>query len=181
MNSLRSILIIGGIILTSNSIIAQNLSNEIIKAHMISDWERAKAYTKEYIEAMPQDGINFRPVPDIRSFAEQFLHMSQGTIGLVANGTGAKPIFQGKVLEKMEEYKNKAALSEVVMESYNFAINALRNMDASKMDSIVKRGNFEVDQFGWLNKAFEHQTHHRAQTTIYLRLNGIKPPNEKLF
>nr|WP_324497299.1 DinB family protein [Haliscomenobacter sp.] len=30
-------------------------------------------------------------------------------------------------------------------------------------------------------KAFEYQTHHRGQTTIYIRLLGIKPPNEKLF
>ena len=67
------------------------------------------------------------------------------------------------------------------MESYDFALRSLRNMDASKMDSLIKRGNYETNQFGWLNKAFEHQTHHRAQTTIYLRMKGIKPPNEKLF
>jgi uncharacterized damage-inducible protein DinB len=54
-------------------------------------------------------------------------------------------------------------------------------MDASKMENLVKRGKFEVTQYDWLNKAFEHQTHHRGQTTIYLRLKGIKAPNEKLF
>ena len=32
-----------------------------------------------------------------------------------------------------------------------------------------------------LAKLFEHQTHHRGQTTIYIRLAGVKPPNEKLF
>jgi uncharacterized damage-inducible protein DinB len=32
-----------------------------------------------------------------------------------------------------------------------------------------------------LSKGFEHQTHHRGQTTIYLRLKGVKPPQEKLF
>jgi len=30
-------------------------------------------------------------------------------------------------------------------------------------------------------KAFEHQTHHRGQTTIYIRLVGLKPPGERLF
>lgn len=161
--------------------VAQGLNNEVVKANMIVDWERAKAYTKEYLDAMPEEGINFKPMPDIRSFAEQMLHMSQGTIGVISIGTGAEPIFQGKELEKMDEFQNKASLTRVVLECYDYAIESLKNMDASKMDKLVKRGNYETNQFGWLNKAFEHQTHHRAQTTIYLRLKGIKPPNEKLF
>jgi len=32
-----------------------------------------------------------------------------------------------------------------------------------------------------MNKIFEHQTHHRGQTTIYIRLQNITPPNERLF
>jgi uncharacterized damage-inducible protein DinB len=32
-----------------------------------------------------------------------------------------------------------------------------------------------------LTKLFEHQTHHRGQTTVYLRLAKATPPNEKLF
>ena len=32
-----------------------------------------------------------------------------------------------------------------------------------------------------MNKTFEHQTHHRGQATIYIRLQGIKPPEERLF
>jgi hypothetical protein len=181
MKKLKSILIIFGLMMFSSSTFAQGLNNEVVKANMIVDWERAKLYTREYLDAMPEDGINFKPIPDLRSFAEQMLHMSQGTIGLVSSATGANPIYQGKVLEKSDEFKNKAALTKIVMECYDYAILSIRNMDASKMDSLIKRGNYETDQFGWLNKAFEHQTHHRAQTTIYLRLKGIKPPNEKLF
>jgi uncharacterized damage-inducible protein DinB len=32
-----------------------------------------------------------------------------------------------------------------------------------------------------LAKAFEHQTHHRGQATVYLRLKGVTPPQEMLF
>lgn len=181
MKSLRSALTICVIILMSNSLFGQGMTDEMIKAHMIADWERAKAYTKEYLDAMPEEGMGFKPTPDIRSFAEQMLHMSQGTIGLIVSGTGATPIFQGKSLEKMDELKTKSALTQVVMQAYDFAIGSIRNLDASKLSNVVKRGNYEVTQYGWLNKAFEHQTHHRAQATIYLRLKGIKPTNEKLF
>jgi uncharacterized damage-inducible protein DinB len=181
MKKIKILLVLLGILFNVNSTFAQGINNEVVKANMLVDWERAKSYTKEYLDAMPEKGINFKPKADMRSFAEQMLHMSQSTVSVLSIATGAEPIFKGKVLEKMNEYKNKASLIKVVMESYDFAIQSIGKLDASKMDSLIKRGNYETDQFGWLNKAFEHQTHHRAQTTIYLRLKGIKPPNEKLF
>lgn len=181
MKILSSVLGICVIFLMSNSLFGQGMTDETIKGHMVADWERAKAYTKEYLDAMPEDGMSLKPTPDIRSFAEQMLHMSQGTIGLIVSGTGATPIFQGKSLEKMDELKTKSAVMQVVMQAYDFAIESIRTLDASKLSNVVKRGKYEVTQYGWLNKAFEHQTHHRAQATIYLRLKGIKPPNEKLF
>ncbi|MFM2368534.1 MAG: hypothetical protein RL619_834, partial [Bacteroidota bacterium] len=42
-------------------------------------------------------------------------------------------------------------------------------------------GQFDLSRAQVLNKCFEHQTHHRAQTTVYLRLVGATPPAEKLF
>ena len=42
-------------------------------------------------------------------------------------------------------------------------------------------GNFDMTRAMALAKAFEHQTHHRGQATVYIRLAGVKPPQEKLF
>jgi len=67
------------------------------------------------------------------------------------------------------------------MASYDFAIEGIKSMDVVKLEEKNKRGNFDETRYAWLLKAFEHQTHHRGQTTIYIRLLGIKPPNEKLF
>ncbi|HEY0680134.1 MAG TPA: DinB family protein [Chitinophagaceae bacterium] len=156
-------------------------NNDSLKAQLIKDWERAKAYTKEYIDAMPEDGINYKPSPEVRSFAEQMLHLSQGNVGLSSNGTGRERIYPGKNLEKMEEFKSKGALTKVVMECYDFVIDGIRSFDAGKFEEKVKRGNFDESRLAWLNKAFEHQTHHRGQTTVYLRMKGIAPPAEKLF
>jgi uncharacterized damage-inducible protein DinB len=152
-----------------------------VKAQMLRDWERAKAYTKEYIEAMPDDGLGFKPTPEIRSFAEQMLHLAQGTVFLVSSGTGKERIYANQNLEKSDEFKTKAALLKVVMESYDYAIDAVKNMDLSKSDEIVKSGNLSASRMAWINKAFEHQTHHRGQCTVYLRLKGVTPPNERLF
>ena len=40
---------------------------------------------------------------------------------------------------------------------------------------------FDVSRGAAMEKAFEHQTHHRGQTTVYLRLKGITPPKKSYF
>jgi uncharacterized damage-inducible protein DinB len=150
-------------------------------ATLVADWTRARDYTKEYLDAMPDEGVSFKPTPDIRSFAEQMLHLANANFAFASTATGAANPQQGKNLEKMDEYKTKAALTKIVMESYDFVINAIKGFDVKKMDEKVKFFNFEMTRAAAFDKGFEHQTHHRGQTTIYLRLKGVKPPQEKLF
>jgi uncharacterized damage-inducible protein DinB len=39
----------------------------------------------------------------------------------------------------------------------------------------------EASGLALMMKPFEHQTHHRGQTTIFIRLTGTKPPQEQSF
>jgi DinB family len=107
--------------------------------------------------------------------------MAQGTISLMSAGTGKKvpDVMNRRGLEQT----NLSADSVIffVNLSYDFAIEAVQEFDMSKAYERVKRGNFDESRLAWMMKSFEHQTHHRGQTTIYIRLLGIKPPNEKLF
>ena len=154
---------------------------EGVKAQLVKDWERAKAYTKEYLDAMPKDKYNFRAQDSVRTFAQQMLHLAQANMGLSANGTGKDRIWQGRLLENTTTAQTPDSVNYFVMASYDFAIEGIKSMDVSKLEEKNKRGNFDETRYAWLLKAFEHQTHHRGQTTIYIRLLGIKPPNEKLF
>src|SRR5262249_54171322 len=95
----------------------------------VADWTRARDYTKEYLDAMPEEGMNFKPTPDIRSFAEQMLHLANGLFVIGSTATGAANPYQGKNLEKMDEFKTKAALTKLVIESYDFIIGAAKGLD----------------------------------------------------
>jgi len=156
-------------------------SNDSLKAQLIKDWQRAKEYTRLYLEKMPSDKYGYRPVDSIRSFAEQMLHLAQGNVGLMSNGIGKQPLFMGRNLEKTKSAATKDSVVYFVMASYDYCIQGIQNMDASTMDEHVKRGPFDITRRAWIMKAFEHQTHHRGQCTIYIRLQGIVPPNEMLF
>ena len=153
------------------------------KAYWVTEWTRAKDYTKEYLDAMPEDGLGLKPTSDIRSFAEQMLHLASANFGFASQATGATNPYATKNLEKMDEYKtSKAALTKVVMESYDFMIDSIKGMDTSKSNEAIKLfGRMDTTRSVAIAKCFEHQTHHRGQTTIYIRLKGVKPPNEKLF
>ena len=176
---MRKLLLLAIVLIAYSSIKAQ--LGDSLKAQMVKDWERAKAYTKEYLDAMPRDKYDFRAQDSIRTFAQQMLHLAQGTTGLTANGTGKERIWQGRQLENSKSAQSADSVNYFVMASYDFAIEGIRNMDASKFLERTGRGNFMESRITWIMKAFEHQTHHRGQATIYIRLLGIKPPNEKLF
>lgn len=149
-------------------------------AMMVADWTRARDYTKEYLDAMPEDGYSFKAAPDIRSFAEQMLHLANANYAFAVAATGVANTNTVN-LEKTESMKTKAACTKAVLDSYDFMINAVKGADVKKLGEAIKLFGQDTTRGGALAKAFEHQTHHRGQTTIYLRLKGVKPPAEKLF
>jgi uncharacterized damage-inducible protein DinB len=155
---------------------AQNANENLVK-----DWERAKAYTKEYLDAMPADKYDYKPTPEMRSFAEQMLHMTEANYGISSAAAGTQSPVAFGALEKQTD-KSKAAVDKAVMDGYDYVINALKNMKPGTMTEMIKLfGRFDASRAQTFDKCFEHQTHHRGQTTVYIRLAGAKPPQEKLF
>jgi uncharacterized damage-inducible protein DinB len=168
------------LLITNKSFAQPSLNAEEVKAQLIKDWQRAKDYTNEYLNAMPAEKYSFRAVDSIRSFAQQMLHLAQANLFLISNGTGMSKNFGGN-LEQRPSAQSKDSVVYYVNSSYDFVIDAVSKLDPSKLGEKVKWNNFEVSRLGWILKTFEHQTHHRGQATIYIRLAGIRPPNEKLF
>lgn len=160
---------------------AAGIGSTITVAQMVTEWQRAREFTKEYLDTMTEEGTNYKPTPEIRSYAEQMLHLANGNFNFASAASGKANPYQGKNLEKMDEFKTKAALSKVVLESYDFTIDALKATTDAQMAEQVKVFGQAMSRETAFAKEFEHQTHHRGQTTIYIRMKGIKPPNEKLF
>lgn len=148
---------------------------------LVKDWERAKAYTKEYLEAMPESGYGLKPTPEMRSFAAQLLHLTDANYGFASAATGvANPIGRGESENTSDQSKEN--VTELVMAGYDFVIGNIRKMTAEQLQETVQLfGRFEMTRATALAKCLEHQTHHRGQTTVYLRLAGVTPPQEKLF
>ncbi|WP_316817584.1 DinB family protein [Pedobacter nyackensis] len=150
-------------------------------ADVVKDWERSKAYTKEYLDAMPESGYALKPTPEMRSFAEQLLHLADANYAFVSAATGTKAPYAQAELEKTSN-KSKSNVSDLVLASYDFVIDNVKKMSDAQLDEATKLfDRFDMSKGAAIAKAFEHQVHHRGQTTVYLRLAGVKPPQEKLF
>jgi len=161
-----------------------SISTDTLKSWMVADWQRAKAYTDEYLNTMPADKFSMRAQDSIRTFAQQMLHLASVNYFLAGAAVGMPANMPQRDLEKEPTAQTKDSVTYLVNQSYDFVINGIKNMSGSAFteNATVNLGReFSFSKYVWLQKAFEHQSHHRGQTTIYIRLAGMKPPQEKLF
>ena len=167
--------IVLGLLLIATNSKAQNVSQ------MLKDWERAKTYTRHYLDAMPAEYYDFKPTPQMKSFAEQMLHFTDANFELAPLAGGLQsPMAPGAAFKSAD--KSKPATIKMVMAGYDFVMDNIKNMQPGQMEDSVKVfDKFTMTKGNLLSKIFEHQTHHRGQTTVYIRLKGIKPPDEELF
>ncbi len=165
------------------SLTSQGQFADSLKSQLLKDWERSKDYTLDYLKTMPADKFSFRTQDSIRTFAQQMIHLSQATVSLIEAATGSNipSIINRQNLETIPSALTKDSVIYFVTLSYDYATQALKSFEMTKSYQYVKRGKFNETRIAWILKAFEHQAHHRGQTTIYIRALGLKPPNERLF
>ena len=182
-NLVITVLLLPLFILLTPTIKAQSLSAEDIKAQMIKEWERSKAYTIDYLNTMPANKYSFKAVDSIRSFAQHMLHLAGANVFFMSLATDQKAPSFPQDLEQRVSAQTKDSVMYFVTTSYDYAISAAKSSDISKWGEKKKLpfGGYEETRYALINKAIEHQAHHRGQTTIYIRLQGIKPPQERLF
>jgi uncharacterized damage-inducible protein DinB len=160
---------------------AQMLGDEDIRSQFIKDLERAKTYTIDYLNTMPANKYSFKATDSVRSFAQQMLHLAQSNVNIIAFVAGEPNIIGDRILEASKTAQTKDSVMYYVVASYDLAIDGLKKMNMASLKEKVKFYDWEETRYALLLKAFEHQTHHRGQTTIYIRLVGLHPPQERLF
>ena len=167
----------------SSRCFAQSLNSDDIKAQIVKEWERSKAYTIDYLNTMPANKYSFKAVDSIRSFSQQMLHLASANVFFMSLATDQKAPSFPQDLEQRVSAQTKDSVMYYVTTSYDYAISAAKSSDITKWGEKKKLpfGGYEETRYALIIKAIEHQAHHRGQTTIYIRLQGIRPPQERLF
>lgn len=144
---------------------------------LIAEWTRAKDFTQEYLERMPEEAMNFKPTIESQSFSEIMVHLAITNFSFGAHATGQKNPYRSQELVKNEEFKrSKSALTKIVLESYDFVIGGIKKLNEATLneqDESMKRPRSAL-----IHMCFNHQAITRGQTFIYYRLKGIPPPRD---
>lgn len=148
-------------------------------AEFESMWSRTQLYTLEFIEAMPGEDYGFKAAPEVRSYAEQLLHIAQGNFNW-AGGIRGQPL--DDIPNLTAEGKSRDEIRAILDRSFNEVRNAvIGRTDAELEQQRVpwqRRLGAERSQSlkGVALTAWQHAAHHRGQLVVYLRLKGIVPP-----
>ena len=135
----------------------------------------AREYTLAVAKLMPDTLYSFKPVEGEMSFREQLIHISQNLYWLSSTYLAEKP----NPLTETKEHLlllDKKAVMELVHSAYDYALLSISKVDTTTLSKELKFFAGNKDKYQFLNLIEDHQTHHRAQLIVYLRLNGIKPP-----
>ncbi len=123
---------------------------------------------------MPEEKYGFKPVPDEMSFGEQLLHLSSNLGWLCLSYLDGS---ENPVTKTDTKVQKKKEIISVLNKTYDYAINLLRRFEPAHLADTVSFFAGSMNKLQIINLLNDHQTHHRAQMLVYLRLNGIKPPD----
>jgi uncharacterized damage-inducible protein DinB len=141
-------------------------------------WNRNWVYTLEVADAMPAEEHGFRPVPAIRSFSEQLVHIAQANLTWTALIRGS-PLEDPPSLEGIDD--DPARVRHALDRSFELMLTSVLDRTDEELDRRVpwgRRLGLERSHSlrGVALTAWHHTAHQRGQCIIYLRLKGIEPP-----
>src|SRR6201993_3489309 len=123
-------------------------------------------------EAMPAEKFNFKPTPEMNSFAHLVMHIAQSNNGLCSKISDT-PTPEAKLADTDPKDKLVAGLKA----SFDFCASALEKVDDSKLgDQMMLFGNRPFSRAAVLIILSDDWYDHYGAQATYLRLNGILPP-----
>src|ERR1700688_3917270 len=126
-------------------------------------------------EAVPAEKYAWRPSPDVRSFAEVFLHVSAANYNLYKLvGTPPPAGLDLKGLEKSTT--DKAKVIATLKDSFAHARKAITAMPDADLDKSLDWFGGKNTERGILLFVTRHGAEHLGQSIAYARFIGVVPP-----
>ncbi|TDK44150.1 DinB family protein [Algoriphagus formosus] len=161
--SLAAFLILG----FSSSLQAQTTMEEFM-----SKWNNSKQFTIDVLNAMPDDGMDYKTDPEAMSFKEQIHHIGTAIVG----------ISQGFLMGKDPGFSidlataSKADLADYIAKCYDYGAATIQALPADKAGEVIEVFGNNVSRRQVMALLMDHSTHHRGSAIAYLRANGAQPP-----
>jgi uncharacterized damage-inducible protein DinB len=126
-------------------------------------------------EAVPADRYSWRPSPDVRSFAEVFLHVSAANYNLYKL-VGAPPPAGLDLKDFDKSTTDKAKVIATLKDSYAHAKAAIKAMPDADLEKSMDWFSGKNTERGVLLFIVRHGAEHLGQSIAYARFASIVPP-----
>ncbi len=167
-NALRALL---GSVFTFPAFGALSHAQRSAVAEFLESHKRSKKYTLAVFNQMPEDGMDFKPLPEMFTFQRHFAHCIEFVSGQLTARLGIKSPFEGKDLNKLSKEETKQALAQC----YDWVEQAVTTATPQQLAKTVDFGGDQVDLLRLLYICENHLIHHRGTTMVYLRMKKIVP------
>jgi uncharacterized damage-inducible protein DinB len=128
-------------------------------------------------EDFPEDKYDFKPQPQVRTFAEQLLHVA-GTNYVLLSAVKGSQMGPGTEDPDRKTYKTKTDVVALLKKSVDDGAAMIKEIGDAGMSKTVKYpyGQRMVSADFIFMETAEHSGEHYGQLVVYYRLNGIVPP-----
>ena len=155
---------------------------------VLDSWKTVRQDTAQAVEDFPGNEIDYRPTPDLMTFAElgrHILEAGHALTGLLL--AGEMDLSGGRMRELMKNHKTTLAenadsstLARELRTQVEARCNELAARPPDFYSTIITRfDGVKVTRLEMLQFIKEHELTHRSQMFMYLRLKGIVPPTTR--
>ncbi len=149
------------------------------KSDILEKWKGMKSYTLEVAAAMPEEKYNYKPTTDEPTFAYQLVHMAGNMHYLSAKLiNNIEPSIDLTKMEKDAKLGilSKTEIVEIVSKAFDYVEKTIESQTESNLNETLNFWGGVASKRKIVLLLNDHQTHHRGQLVVYLRLSGIVPP-----
>jgi uncharacterized damage-inducible protein DinB len=126
--------------------------------------------TRKLVDQIPEDKMDFRPVPEVRTARELAAHMYNFLTEAV------NTVAAGKHMPSEEQkFASKAALMAWMDQQVETAFAKFETLTDEQLAAKIEVWGQTFHGWQMLDFTYQEALHHRGQLTVYLRLMGIKP------
>lgn len=138
----------------------------------------SRDYTVECAMAMPEARYGYRPAQEVRTFGQHMVHIAESVRGVYEVYLEGKAGPTTALSEAGQELvRSRAEVLAQLRQSFEYVAGAVGKLSESELGQRASfLGNRQLARWRVLDFILDHTTHHRAQTVVYLRMNGVRPP-----
>ena len=143
---------------------------------LLGAWNREAKKLIDMAEDFPEDKYNYKPAPEVRSFAEQLAHVAEANVRFASLARGQAP---GGGEHHDAAPKSKAEIVAMLKKSFEDAAAAIQSAGEAGLAQPIKLPTRTITGYGLWTAATINAAEHYGNLVVYYRLNGLVPPTTR--